>query len=297
MSKDVAARLDALTHDYREGRLSLTAYRNLRAPILDVLMSQPGVDGADQSTQRGRAARASGRSPSPDEQPARRGSRIMFGLVATMAILAAAVTIYLRANDVHISEPLGADSPRAQTLEESDDLSGARLHSMLADFDARAVCRKELAGSPAPFCRDLLVTADAGPELLVLAAGSGNTNGGARRLFAISVHEVSQKQFQRYCVHSAGRCGTQPRAQDDDSVVNVTWDEAQQYLHWLSEMSGQTYRLPTEAEWQQAADDGKKKPDWRVKRARVWTQDQQSPSTGGPNNKKDARSFRAVREL
>lgn len=288
MSKDVAARLEALTQDYREGRLSLAAYRNLRAPILDVLMSPPGVDGADQSTQRGRVARASGNPPSSGARPARRGLRIVFGLAVT-AVIVATVTMYLRGRDVTTAAPA---SQRAQTLEESDDWNGARLHSMLADFDARAVCRKELAGSQAPFCRDLLVTADAGPELLVLAANTGKE----QRLFAISVHEISQGQFQRYCAHSAGRCRTQDRAKDDDAVVNVTWDEAQQYLQWLSEMSGQTYRLPTEAEWQQAANDDKKS-SWPVKRARVWTRNQQSPTTGGPNNKKDARSFRAVREL
>lgn len=288
MSKDVAARLEALTQDYREGRLSLAAYRNLRAPILDVLMSPPGVDGADQSTQRGRAARASGSPSSSDARPARHGLRIMFGLAVT-AIAIAAVIMYLRVWDVPTAAPA---TQRAQTLEESEDWSGARLHSMLADFDARAVCRKELADSQAPFCRDLLVTADAGPELLVLAAKTGKE----QRLFAISVHEISQGQFQRFCAHRAARCRTQERGKDDDAVVNVTWDEAQQYLQWLSEMSGQTYRLPSEAEWQQAASDDKQS-NWPVKRARVWTRNQESPSTGGPNNKKDARSFRAVREL
>lgn len=296
MSKDVAERLDALTHDYREGRLSLAAYRNLRAPLLDVLISQPGVDDADQSTQRGRVARAKSNPLPHDERPARRGLRVKFGLAATAVVVVAAVTIYLRVSDVQAPTDFDAAPQTAQTLEESDDWSGARLHSILANFDARAVCRKELAGSPAPFCRDLLAIADAGPQLLVLTANSGKATGGTHRFFAISLHEISQGQFLRYCAHSAGRCRSQPRAQGDDSAVNVTWDEAQQYLHWLSEMSGQTYRLPTEAEWQQAASDGKKS-GWQARRVREWTQHQRSPTAGKPNNQKDARSFRAVREL
>ena len=36
-------------------------------------------------------------------------------------------------------------------------------------------------------------------------------------------------------------------------VINVTWDDAQRYVAWLSKMTGKTYRLLTEAEWEYAA--------------------------------------------
>jgi formylglycine-generating enzyme required for sulfatase activity len=36
-------------------------------------------------------------------------------------------------------------------------------------------------------------------------------------------------------------------------VINVTWHEARQYAAWLSEMTGKTYRLLSEAEWEYAA--------------------------------------------
>lgn len=72
--------------------------------------------------------------------------------------------------------------------------------------------------------------------------------------FAVSKFEVTFEQWDACtafgpCVHppdsKMGR-GTQP-------VINVTWDQAQQYVAWLSKMTGRSYRLLSEAEWEYAA--------------------------------------------
>ena len=72
--------------------------------------------------------------------------------------------------------------------------------------------------------------------------------------FAVSKFEVTFEQWDACvafgpCVHlpdsNMGR-GTQP-------VINVTWDHAQQYVAWLSKMTGRSYRLLSEAEWEYAA--------------------------------------------
>ena len=75
--------------------------------------------------------------------------------------------------------------------------------------------------------------------------------------FAIGKFEVTFTEWET-CVANEGCIAN--KSPDDRGwgkgrrpVINVSWNEARQYVEWLSAMTGKTYRLLTEAEWEYAA--------------------------------------------
>jgi formylglycine-generating enzyme required for sulfatase activity len=71
--------------------------------------------------------------------------------------------------------------------------------------------------------------------------------------FAVSKFEATFEEWDACVAASACVRAADEWGRGNMPVVNVSWDDAQRYLGWLSRKAGKPYRLLTEAEWEYAA--------------------------------------------
>jgi formylglycine-generating enzyme required for sulfatase activity len=79
------------------------------------------------------------------------------------------------------------------------------------------------------------------------------------RSFELGKYEVTQGQWKAVMGSNPSyfqNCG------DNCPVEQVSWDDIQQYIQKLNRMTGQQYRLPSEAEWEYAARAGTSSKYW-----------------------------------
>ena len=72
----------------------------------------------------------------------------------------------------------------------------------------------------------------------------------------VGVYEVTFAEWDA-CVSAGGCMGHRPDdgglGRERQPVINVSWEDARTYLRWLSEETGESYRLLSEAEWEYVA--------------------------------------------
>ena len=160
---------------------------------------------------------------------------LMIGGVAAVAAIVGAVMIMTQSDDELASDQ--TESTPIASTEASCDVCPQMVSIPSGTF---------LIGSPSTEAGRV---GNEGPQSSVQISA-----------FRMSRSEITQDQWAECvadgeCRETIGKSGAFPAGM-------VSWDDANTYANWLSSKTGQTYRLPTEAEWEYAARAGSTTAYW-----------------------------------
>jgi hypothetical protein len=103
------------------------------------------------------------------------------------------------------------------------------------------------------------------PEMVRIPAGSFKMgdNKVSMKSFYMGKYEVTFAEYDQFAeATSREKPDDEGWGRGNRPVMDVSWHDATAYAEWLSQQTGETYRLPTEAEWEYAARAGTDTEYW-----------------------------------
>ncbi len=180
---------------------------------------------------------------------------------------------------VAVARPKPAEKPPEVQAPVVADEAPSEVQAPVIENESAPIVTAETPAAKPPLTQsegEVFQDCDVCPKLVAVTSGrfmmgDGDEGDGQEDLtpprevtlnedFAVSQHEVTFEDWD-HCVADGG-CSNEPSdegwGRGKRPVINVSYNEiVEQYLPWLSRVSGQTYRLPTEPEWEFAARGGK----------------------------------------
>ncbi len=171
--------------------------------------------------------------------------------------------VAISADGSRLEIDLSSEEPRAGAPQRDDSATRFALHAVIDPSEPDGLFPPGYVFRDCPQC----------PEMVVVPSGSFSmgspiTEKGRYRnegpqttievsKFAIGKYEITQAEWE-VCVQ-LGICQETHSERDTgyararSPVTNVSWEDAQIYVLWLSQFTGRSYKLPTEVEWEYAA--------------------------------------------
>ena len=200
------------------------------------------------------------------------------------------------------------EAPTVVALPPVDNIHGwpAEKVQALQQRTAQAL------GKPVIF-RDTLKSGGVGPDMAVIPAGAFLMGSPEYELheeaniarsespqhlvtfakpFSIGIYAVTFDDYDRFCI-ATNRSAVYLDYWERDwgrgqiPAYKIPWREAQAYCAWLSDQTGQRYRLPSEAEWEYACRAGSNTPFYwggtiTAKQANYWDQNNKPAARAKP---------------
>lgn len=182
-------------------------------------------------------------------------------------------TVSLNLFDTQNARAENAISEVCQTEDELIELIQASVRKLLGEpLETPAIARTEKPVSPARAAPGVYRDPATGMEFVLVKGGCfemGDTFGDGESDekpvheacvsdFYLGKYEVTQGQWKKV----VGSNPSKFKDSDDHPVEWVSWNDVQGFIRKLNQMSGKSYRLPTEAEWEFAARSGGKRERW-----------------------------------
>jgi len=228
------------------------------APVIPIPSSNTGVDAEDAEIARLKLEKAEAQAQARQAQAQAERERL--------ARIEAERQAKRRAKKQAEIERLKRETAEAQAQARQTQAQAER--ERLAQIQAR---RKKTS----KVFRDTLKKGSQGPQMVRIPAGSfqmGSKNGSSDEkpvhqvslsAFALGKYEVTFAEYDKFAQATGkSKPSDQGWGRGNRPVINVSWHDAVAYAKWLSQQTGHTYRLPTEAEWEYAARAGTTTKYW-----------------------------------